>query len=236
MSLQLQPKLLRVLENGEFSRVGETHIRHSDARVIAVTNRNLKQEVKAGRFRTDLYHRLSVIIISVPPLRERADDKLLMLDHFRSFYARQSSTAQFEMQDDALALWKKYPFPGNVRELRNIVIRLATKYSGRTVSAAQLEVELDAQEQPQAVQAFGRNFASMLEVARAHLRDEGGCSLDQTLRQWEKAYIEVALDLNHGNLSRTAKMLGINRTTLYSRLQALTRAAIEDGRFPSGVN
>ena len=131
LPLEIQAKLLRVLENGEYQRVGETQQRFSQARVIAATNRDLRQEIKSGRFRADLYHRLSVFTISVPPLRELEEDKMLLLEHFQNFYAAQAKCQPFALDSSAQALWQHYHFPGNVRELRNIAIRLATKYAGQ---------------------------------------------------------------------------------------------------------
>ena len=127
LPLELQAKLLRVLENGEFQRVGETQLRHSQARVLTATNRDLRQEVRNGAFRADLYHRLSVFTLAVPPLRDLELDKRLLLDHFRVFYAEQAGVQPFDLDERAMARWLGYPFPGNVRELRNIVIRLTTR-------------------------------------------------------------------------------------------------------------
>ena len=138
LPLELQAKLLRVLENGEFQRVGETQSRVSNARVIAATNRDLRNEVKEGRFRADLYHRLSVFTVQVPPLRDLGEDKLLLLEHFCAFYAKESNVEPFELDAGATRLWLEYGFPGNVRELRNIVIRLSTKYPGKSVTMEQL--------------------------------------------------------------------------------------------------
>src|SRR3989441_3623194 len=143
LPLELQAKLLRVLENGEYQRVGETQRRVSRCRVIAATNRDLRRDVRQGAFRADLYHRLSVFSLNVPPLREMEGDKLQLLEHFRRFYAAQSGMQPFELDDDATERWALYDFPGNVRELRNVVIRLTTKYSGQRVSVAELEPELD---------------------------------------------------------------------------------------------
>src|SRR6185436_6148499 len=137
----LQPKLLRVLENGEYQRVGETTTRVSRARVVAATNRDLREEVRAGRFRSDLYHRLSVFELRVPPLRELGEDKLTLLDYYRDLYATKTGSRAFTFDDAARARWMAYAFPGNVRELKNIVIRLTTKYAGYTVGAAELEAE-----------------------------------------------------------------------------------------------
>ena len=111
LPLELQAKLLRVLENGEYQRVGETQTRTSQARVIAATNRDLRQEVKAGRFRADLYHRLSVFTVTVPPLRDLGEDKRTLLVYFSEFYAKQSGLTPFALDARAEQLWMDYGFP-----------------------------------------------------------------------------------------------------------------------------
>lgn len=237
LPLELQPKLLRVLENGEYQRVGETQPRQSRARVIAATNRDLKQEVRAGRFRADLYHRLSVFTIAVPALRELGADRLLLLRHFQQQIAAQFQQPGFQLDAAAERLWLAYAFPGNVRELRNIVIRLATRYPGQTVSAATLGEEFDpgfSPAEPAPAQPAGMpapqpppapaNRAALVERALQHLQEHGaGFNLDSTLTLWEDAYIEAARRLCNGNISQAARLLGINRTTLYNRLDILAR-------------
>jgi DNA-binding NtrC family response regulator len=215
LPLELQAKLLRVLENGEYQRVGETQRRVSRCRVIAATNRDLRRDVKQGAFRADLYHRLSVFSLSVPPLREMEGDKLQLLEHFRRFYAAQSGMQPFELDDDATARWVRYDFPGNVRELRNVVIRLTTKYSGQRVSVAELEPELDLEALYPGSAVEG---GAIVEQAVRQLERSGAFNLDETLRTWERGYIEAALRLTRGNVSQAAKLLGVNRTTLYSRM------------------
>jgi DNA-binding NtrC family response regulator len=224
---ELQAKLLRVLENGEYQRVGETQSRVSNARVVAATNRDLRQEVRASRFRQDLYHRLSVFTIDVPPLRELGDDKRLLLDHYREFYARQARLDPFELDAAAMQLWLEYGFPGNARELRNIVIRLTTKHSGKTVNPDQLSTELDLENLDVELPglAVGQDFKSVLESARRHLQIQKNFNLDETLAQWERGYVEAALMITQGNLTQAAKLLGIHRTTLYSRMQNYGDAA-----------
>jgi DNA-binding NtrC family response regulator len=221
LPLELQAKLLRVLENGEFQRVGETQSRVSNARVIAATNRDMRQEIRSGRFRADLYHRLSVFTLSVPPLRDLGDDRNVLLDHFRDLYARQSRVAGFELEPEAMALWLDYSFPGNVRELRNIVIRLTTKYGGQKVTAEQLQAELDMEstDLDSPTLPATQDFNAILEAAKRQLQLSKGFDLDGTLQQWERGYVEAALAITHGNLTRAAKLLGIHRTTLYSRMQ-----------------
>ena len=230
LPLELQSKLLRVLENGEFQRVGETQSRTSNARVIAATNRDLRQEVRAGRFRADLYHRLSVFSVAVPPLRELSEDKLKLLQHYSVMYARQSGMQPFQLDPKSMDLWMQYGYPGNVRELRNIVIRLTTKYAGQSVNSEQLLAEFDWEEpatmQPGTAQT--QDFRATMEAARKHLQAQKGFSLDDALRELEKSYVEAALDITHGNLSQAAKLLGIHRTTLYSRMQGYGAAGAEE--------
>jgi len=214
LPLELQAKLLRVLENGEYQRVGETQLRIARCRVVAATNRDLRREVKEGGFRADLYHRLSVFALSVPALRDMEDDKQLLLEHYRHLAAEQAGMQPFEFDASAAARWQQYDFPGNVRELRNIVIRLSTKYPGQRLSVAELEAEFDLEAPAPAGAAAG----SIVEQALRQLERGGSFNLDETLRAWERGYIEAALKLTRGNVSQAAKLLGVNRTTLYSRM------------------
>jgi DNA-binding NtrC family response regulator len=216
LPLEMQAKLLRVLENGEYQRVGETASRVSRARVVAASNRDLRQEVKKGAFRADLYHRLSVFTLGVPPLRELGGDKLLLLEHYRRFYAEQSSLQPFSLDQAAEQRWLAYPFPGNVRELRNIVIRLTTKHPGRQLADADLEPEFDLESNAPAEAPPGEG--DVIAQAVRHLERSRGIQLDQMLQSLERGYIEAALRLTRGNVSQAAKLLGVNRTTLYSRM------------------
>ena len=227
LPLELQAKLLRVLENGEYQRVGETQKRISRARIIAATNRDLRKEVRAGSFRADLYHRLSVFTINVPPLREMGDDKLLLLEHFRQRYAN-SPQGAFTLSDEARSLWSRYGFPGNVRELRNIVIRLTAKFPGQTVDSHDLERELDLQDEPALPNARSAPIVNsendaLITIASQRLQKPEPFSLDQLLAETERNYIEAALRLAHGNVSHASRLLGINRTTLYNRMESFAR-------------
>ncbi len=219
---ELQAKLLRVLENGEYQRVGETQKRVSRARIVAATNRDLRQEVRHGRFRADLYHRLSVFSIAVPPLRDMEEDRLLLLAHFSQRYARQARQTPFTLDREARALWLSYGFPGNVRELRNIIIRLTAKYPGMEVGRAALADELDLQSDEvfaaiAAPQSAGGND-DMIAAAMQRLQRADSFNLDRLLDETEKSHIEAALRLSRGNVSQAARLLGINRTTLYNRM------------------
>jgi DNA-binding NtrC family response regulator len=226
LPLEMQAKLLRVLENGEYQRVGETASHTSLARVIAASNRDLRQEVRRGAFRPDLYHRLSVFTLAVPPLREMEGDKLLLLEHFRGFYAEQSGVQPFSLDENAEQRWLAYPFPGNVRELRNIVIRLTAKHAGRRLPASDLEPEFDLASGAPAIASPGEG--DVFEQALRHLERSRGVRLDEMLHSLERGYIEAALKLTRGNVSQAAKLLGVNRTTLYSRMNT------PDGGEPHG--
>jgi len=217
MPQELQAKMLRVLENGEYQRVGEANTRKSNARIIAATNRDLRQAVRNGTFRTDLYHRLSIFTIQVPPLRTLGDDKILLLEHFRNFYATQAHRPPFKLDPAAVDAWNRYSFPGNTRELRNIVIRLTTKYPGAEVNARQLEAEFDPQPEMQ-----GTAPADQIAEVRQVLQ-QGGFDLDELLMGYTARYIDAAMELAHGNVSEAAKLLGIARTTLYSRMEAVQK-------------
>lgn len=216
LPLSLQSKLLRVIESGEFYKVGDTQQLKSSARIVAATNKVLRDEVAEGNFRGDLYHRLSILNVNLPPLREREGDSFLFLDYFLSIYA--DSLASFELNDEAKMLWAAYAFPGNIRELRNIVIRLGTKFPGEKISRAVLENELETQ-----------LSASELSEASRVLSDEyikqqlasGEFSLDDLLGEVESRCIRIALEMNNNKVSKAADALHVNRTTLYSRVQKL---------------
>ncbi len=223
LPLDLQPKLLRVLENGEYQRVGETQVRTARARVIAATNRDLRSEVRAGRFRADLYHRLSVFTLTMPALRDMGEDRFVLLDHYRRTFSHGTGQREFEFTGEAKRVWAGYAFPGNVRELRNIVIRLLASHAGETVDADTLRAELDFEDEPPVRGAPPRSAGELAELALGHLQRREPFDLDQTLGLWERAYIDAALRLTRGNVSQAAKLLGINRTTLYNRLEIHAR-------------
>lgn len=216
MAYDLQAKLLRVLESGEFYRVGETHCIQSRARIIAATNKSLQHEVNEGNFRSDLFHRLSILKIQMPPVRERGNDSLLLLQHFIQFYA--DSMKPVHLDTEAQQAWKAYDFPGNVRELRNIVIRLCTKYPEQTISSSQLLGEFEQQ----SVLPTGNISNAKQEMFSSQLIQQqiasGELNLNLKLKELEDFVIQQAMELYNGNLSKVAKALQINRTTLYSRM------------------
>ncbi|MFT4603353.1 MAG: DNA-binding NtrC family response regulator [Rhodothermales bacterium] len=138
MPLTAQVRLLRVLENGEFSRVGSSKVLKADVRVLAATNKDLGREVQAGRFREDLYYRLSTVIIRVPPLRERKEDILQLFEHFQHRFAQQYNTSSNQLSDEARRLLLRYRWPGNIRELRNVAEQSAVLLEGDAISETEL--------------------------------------------------------------------------------------------------
>jgi len=222
MPMELQARLLRVIETGEYYRLGETRPRKSAVRLVTATNKELLREVEAGRFRHDLYYRLGILPIQIPPLRERDGDSLALLEHFQTFY--EGTVPPFTLADEARECWQRYSFPGNVRELRNIVIRLGTRYPGATISRDCLEAELDplAARAERGAAARGDSGAILPtpEAARARL-EAGGFDLDRCLQDFERIFVEAAQDLAQGNLSQAAKLLNVRRTTLYSKIDRL---------------
>lgn len=226
LPLELQPKLLRVLENGEYQRLGETHSRRARARIIAATNRDLRQAVREGRFRADLYHRLSVFTLEVPPLRDMGADRLVLFTHFCEQLAAQLGLAPPSLDSDAQARWLAYPFPGNVRELRNIVLRLITRYPGQVLTPAQLLPELEQDEEaplPASHLTDPADAEQLLLAASQHLAQAAPINLDATLNHWGRAYLEAALRRSQGNVSQAARLLGLSRSTFYNRLEAWSR-------------
>ena len=221
LPLDLQPKLLRVLENGEFQRVGETQSRRSSARIVAATNRDLRAEVKAGKFRADLYHRLSVFSLRVPALRELGDDKLKLLEHYRISYAAKQGGEPFVLDSAARDAWLAYGFPGNVRELKNIAIRLTAKYGGYTVSEADLRAEFEHSTDIEGVSAAPTPLPNSAPSFAAEIESQSAFNLGTTLAAIELQYIDAAIELAKGNMSQAARLLGVSRSTLYSRLEAL---------------
>jgi two-component system nitrogen regulation response regulator NtrX len=204
MSLKTQAKVLRVLQEQVMEAVGGSTRIRVDARVLAATNKDLPAEIRAGRFREDLYFRLNVVPISVPPLRERVQDIPLLADHFMAMLAREYGRRPKIFDADAVATLQRYAWPGNVRELRNLVERLMIMVPGHRVTAR--DVAFLAQGSVTVVPPEGRPAA----LAPLHdARDE-----------FEREYILRALATQQGNISRTAEVLGVERSNLYRKMRA----------------
>jgi len=204
MSLKTQAKVLRVLQEQVMERVGGTQRIKVDVRVLAATNKDLPAEIRAGRFREDLYFRLNVVPIFVPPLRERQQDIPLLAEHFMALLAAEYGRRPKRLASEAAARLQQYGWPGNVRELRNVIERVIIMVAGDTITAQDLGF-LGRDGVPETPAAPGPGPV----VALSEARD-----------QFEKDYILQTLAAQQGNMSRTAEVLGVERSNLYKKLRA----------------
>lgn len=199
LPLDLQPYLLRVLEEGAVYRLGDGKPRPVDVRLVALTNRNLKEEVAAGRFRRDLYFRIATVTLEIPPLRERLGDIDQLIDHFNHLFAAKYGVEALTIEAEARHAMRHHDWPGNVRELRNLIESLTLMSTERTVHLDDLPEEMGG--------------PSDSDEVRQTL--DGGGSLEDTERQ----AIEQAIEAGDGNLSLVAKTLKISRSTLYRKMK-----------------
>jgi len=206
LSLALQPKLLRAIETQTFRRIGSQKETRVDVRFVAATHRDLPAMVAQGSFRQDLYYRLNVGTIEVPPLRERREDILALAEHFVARFAPTIGCAGVSLGEDVRRCLQAYRWPGNVRELRNVVERALILCSGDKVQLQQLPREV--------VAASGADTAAAGTLA-VSLDD------DLSLASFERQHIQRVLDLCRGNKTRAAELLGISRLTLRNRLRAI---------------
>ncbi len=198
MSTAMQAKLLRALDRGEIRRLGGDRTLHVDVRVIAATNKDLSRAIASGDFRHDLYYRLGVVVIEVPPLRERVEDIPLLVEHF----ARQLTgpgQRPLKVNSEAMALLIRYPWPGNVRELRNVIERLSVLSAGEEVTPAEVSLHLSP-----ASSEVEANLPSLDEI--------------------EKRHIMRVLQQTAGNRTRAARILGVDPKTLYNKLKTYNLA------------
>jgi two-component system, NtrC family, nitrogen regulation response regulator NtrX len=204
MSLKTQAKVLRVLQEQAMEPVGGTNRIKVDARVLAATNKDLQTEIRHGNFREDLYFRLNVIPISVPPLRERQEDIPLLAEHFMAEFAREYGRRIKSVDAAAAALLQNCPWPGNVRELRNVIERLMIMVPGESISTDDLGF-LDAQVRSRAPAPQASAERTTLHEAR---------------ERFERDLILRTLGEQQGNMSRTADVLGVERSNLYRKMRA----------------
>jgi two-component system nitrogen regulation response regulator NtrX len=203
MSLSTQAKILRVLQEQRFQRVGGNRYIQVDVRVIAATNKNLEEEIRAGRFREDLYHRLNVIPIDVPPLRERLEDIPLLVEEFVEEFAKLRGYPRRKFSPEVMKAFEEYSWPGNVRELKNVVERLLILARSHVVELEDLRppVWFGPRERPKTP-----SFPQTLKEAR---------------EAFEKAFIEEKLEEFGWNISRTAEAIGLDRSHLHKKMREL---------------
>ena len=207
MSLPLQVKLLRVLQEREFERVGGNRTIHVDVRIVAATNQDLETLVEEKRFRKDLFYRLNVIPIVIPPLRERRSDIPLLIDHFLTRFNQSKRTEVSGLASDAMRLLTEYDWPGNIRELENMIERLVVLKKHGVLSLEDLPEKI-------------RRRSVGPELKEQFIRfSEDGINLSREVEQYEKHLIVEALRKANGVTSRAAQLLHLNRTTLVEKLK-----------------
>ncbi len=219
MPAELQTRLLRVLADGQFYRVGGHEPIRVDVRVIAATHQDLEQRVKQGTFREDLFHRLNVIRIRVPPLRERSGDVALLAKHFLQTKARELDVETKTLHPDALAFMASYPWPGNVRQLENVCCWLTVMAAAREVHIEDLPPEVHAAEdETRRADSWERQLRSWAE---RHLALGESQLLDKAVPTFERVLIETALKQTGGRRQDAARLLGWGRNTLTRKIQEL---------------
>jgi two-component system nitrogen regulation response regulator NtrX len=212
MSLSAQAKVLRVIQEGKLERVGGEKTIDIDVRIVAATNKDLEQECKQGRFRQDLFFRLNVIPIKLPPLREREADVPLLLRHF----LKEMNAGHIELDDSAAGFLMSQSWPGNVRELKNLAERIVVMYNGDRIGAGALQslvqkkTEFDKDSlnsgHPEGVQ--NQKFGNIMNLGYTEAKNS-----------FEKTYLEFQLALNDGVISRTAEAIGIYPSNLHAKLR-----------------
>ena len=207
MSLKTQAKVLRILQERRFTRVGGEESIEVDVRVIAATNKNLELEIKEGRFREDLYYRLNVIPCRVPALRERADDIISLITHFSEQFAKDGGYRHKIFSEKAIEKLRQHSWPGNVRELRNFIERIYILTPGEFVDVHDLKFA--------GLPAHGRDLADLSAED-----EEGGISNFREARaKFEKEYLLAKIAENKGNISKTAEAIGLERSYLHRKIK-----------------
>ncbi len=208
MSLKAQAKVLRVLEYGEIQRLGGSQTLHVDVRVIAATNKALDKEIENGSFRQDLYYRLNVVPISVPPLQNRQDDLPLLVQHFVERFHRDNARSLKTIDPSAIRVMQSYDWPGNIRELKNIVERLLIMVPRETIIADDVA----------AVLPVAHEAVIEIDATSISLQPQSNGSLQKLVDEAEKSFVLQALEANRWNVKQTAEQLKIERSNFYKKL------------------
>ncbi len=217
MPIEVQSKLLRVLQSGEFARVGGNATLHSNVRILAATNKHLESEVEQNQFREDLFYRLNVIRIHIPPLRQRREDVALLTEHFLNRLGQQGNTRKMSLSAEALDFLESYDWPGNVRELENTLQRASVLATGNVL----LPQDLPLGDAPRMRGSAGSeaDVPVTLEAAALAFLAAAADSKDGSLAVAERELIRVTLDKTEGDLTAAAKQLGITKAALKNRVE-----------------
>lgn len=205
MDLQAQAKVLRVLENGEVTRVGSVVTKKVDIRVISASNKNLKEEIEKGNFREDLYFRLNVANLTVPPLRERKEDIALLAEYFIKYFSQKDNTFPKKLSKESIQKLTEYHWPGNVRELKNLIEKLVVMSSSEVIDLWELDMIWEKEKRTIHKNPHWQNLKSYKKAKH----------------YFEREYLIQALKRNQGNIQKTAKEIGINRSHLHEKIRLL---------------
>ena len=228
MPIEAQTRLLRVLQQGEYTTVGGRTAIRTDVRIVAATNRDLRQFVRQGLFREDLYYRLNVVPLRLPPLRERAEDIPDLVRHFLA-QAMEEGLPVKSIDKESLEALKKHKWPGNVRELENLVRRLAALYSDDVINLSVIQQELQPQEIDDTEEITGSDESLGMAVERhvakyfaAHSGSLPPSGLyERVIREVERPLLSLSLEATNGNQIKAADLLGVNRNTLRKKIREL---------------
>jgi len=227
MSAKTQAKVLRVLQEGEVERLGSARTIKVDVRVIAATNKNLEEEIEKGHFREDLYFRLAVIPIQVPPLRERPEDVALLVRHYMEYFSRANNVRPKRLSPAALDALGRYRWKGNIRELRNTVERLNIMTSGDVIDVA------DLPESVRTPAGWSQGSSGGSGLAAPKPGADGAEAKAGTLREFkenaERMFLVGKLRENGWNISKTAEVIGTPRSNLYKKLEQYQITQESDG-------
>jgi Nif-specific regulatory protein len=228
VSPAMQVRLLRVLQEMEVERVGDTKTRKLDVRVVAATNRVLEKEVEKGTFRADLYYRLNVVYLHIPPLRQRPEDIPHLVEHFLNIYCQRNVKFIDSISRDVLEVLTRYPWPGNVRELENCMEKIVVMAPAKEITPDLLPMSVMAydphQENDKAagLVSFEARLSTYMQSETHSCLQRGGADLYDVVRsKWERYLFEAVLNACSNNKSRAAQILGITRNTLNTRLKEL---------------
>ncbi|GBD94151.1 transcriptional regulatory protein ZraR [bacterium BMS3Abin05] len=214
MTLETQAKVLHAIEDGTFQKVGSTNAIHVDTRIITATNKNLIEEMRAGRFREDLYYRLNVVTIHVPPLRARISDVPILVNHFFRYFCRKYSLPLKSLETEAIHSLMRYSWPGNVRELKNLIEKLIIMTSSQKISKDKL------------MSIWERKTKMPKMSEKVQISQELNRGLKEAKEEFERDLIQKILEKNDWNVAKSAKDLKIARTYLYKKIQIYNLAKI----------
>lgn len=204
----LQAKLLRVIETESFYPIGDNHLREVDIRIVAATNKDIKEAVEAGSFRADLYYRLAVVPIKIPPLRERSTDIALIAQSIFKDLRIQKKTSAEEIDESVFSIFQSYSWPGNVRELRNVVTHMALLAAGRIITANEIPFYMTQEGQDFPIPSSYEELKNLKKTVK-----------NEAVAKIETSFLRNALTMNNWNVSKTAEATGIDRRLLQNMMK-----------------